>query len=107
MDDGDICPEGVVNAIKDHTGKNTDHFGQHHGNAQITINYCVEVEDFDYVGDGYLERIIKVYVFEFQQKSSVFDNLKDNWYKICDSLPPSRLRNCRYKLSTAGSRWEV
>lgn len=28
------------------------------------INFCVEVEDFDYVGDGYLERIIKVTAFE-------------------------------------------
>ena len=52
-----------MQAIKDHTNMN-DHFGNHHGNGMPVINFCVEVEDFDYVGDGYLERIIKVTAFE-------------------------------------------
>ena len=57
--DGDICPAGIVNAIKDHTSENEEHFNAHHGGGLTMINYCVEVEDFDYVGDGFLGRIIR------------------------------------------------
>ena len=62
-DNPNACPSGVVQAVKDHT--TNSHFTDHHDRGMTKINYCVEVEDFDYVGDGYLGWIVESIVLYF------------------------------------------
>ena len=53
----------MIDAIKKHTvdthHTGEAHFNAHHGGAMEVINYCIEIQDFDYEGDGYLTDGIK------------------------------------------------
>jgi len=63
LDKTGACPDGMIDAIKKHTvdthHTGEAHFNAHHGGAMEVINYCIEIQDFDYEGDGYLTDGIK------------------------------------------------
>ena len=52
-DSSGACTDGMVDAIKAHT-VHTDHFNAHHGGGMDIINFCIEIQDVDYEGDGSL-----------------------------------------------------
>lgn len=79
-DSSGACTDGMVDAIKAHT-VHTDHFNAHHGGGADTINFCIEIQDFDYEGDGFLTDGIK-YAIPFHQHDS--SNEIVDCYDDCD-----------------------
>ena len=84
----------MIEALEKHTA-NPDHFNHHHSNKGLLnqINYCIEVQDFDYEGDGYLTTGIK-YAIPFHPHNSANDVV--DCFTDCASTA-GRCDSCNYE----------
>lgn len=92
LDKTGACPDGMIDAIANHV-LNVDHFGNHHESGMANINYCIEVQDFDYEGDGYLTTGIK-YAIPYHAHDS--ESAAVDCFTDCDSTT-GRCESCNYE----------